>query len=138
MKYFTIPSYFLVALIAWGVTGALTPYVRKIARWTGAVDYPGGRRIHKRPKPRLGGLAIYAGFVTALLVAIPMSRTIEVLRSANQLIIRIPLVPESDRAMVGILLGGTLITLLGAIDDIRGMHPGVKFLGQVVCAALLI
>jgi UDP-GlcNAc:undecaprenyl-phosphate GlcNAc-1-phosphate transferase len=138
MRYFAIPSYFLVALIAWAVTGTLTPYVRRIAHWARAIDFPGGRRIHHHPKPRLGGLAIYTGFLFALLVAIPMSRTIEVLRTANQIVIRIPLVPESDRAMVGILLGGTLITLLGAIDDIRGMHPGVKFLGQVACAAVLI
>ncbi|MBI4279946.1 MAG: undecaprenyl/decaprenyl-phosphate alpha-N-acetylglucosaminyl 1-phosphate transferase [Armatimonadetes bacterium] len=133
-----VPSYVLAAVVALLVSHALVPMVRRLARRVGAVDMPGGRRINRRPIPRLGGLAMYAGFVGALLLAIPLSRPIEVTRSSGLLVIKVPVVPSADLALLGILVGGTLITLVGAVDDVRGMRPGLKFLLQILCAAVLI
>lgn len=102
-------------LLAGGITLAATPWVRRQAfRW-GAVDRPNARKVHKGVMPRLGGLAVYAGFVTAVLVTI-----------------------QPTRSLYGLLLGMTLIMLLGALDDIRGLSPRVKLAGQVAAALVLL
>ncbi|MDQ0285089.1 UDP-GlcNAc:undecaprenyl-phosphate GlcNAc-1-phosphate transferase [Desulfofundulus luciae] len=102
-------------LLAGGITLTATPWVRRQAfRW-GAVDRPNARKVHKDVMPRLGGLAVYAGFVTAVLVTI-----------------------QPTRSLYGLLLGMTLIMLLGALDDLRGLSPRVKLAGQVVAAVVLL
>ncbi len=102
-------------LLAVGITLVATPWVRRQAfRW-GAVDRPNARKVHKGVMPRLGGLAVYAGFVTAVLVTI-----------------------QPTRSLYGLLLGMTLIMLLGALDDIRGLSPRVKLAGQVAAALVLL
>ncbi|MDQ7792163.1 MAG: MraY family glycosyltransferase [Clostridia bacterium] len=93
----------------------LTPPVMKLARRWGAVDKPNQRKVHATPMPRLGGLAIYIAFVVSLLVTQPMTMP-----------------------LAGLLVGATLIVLLGIWDDIRGMPAVVKLLGQTVAAASLI
>ena len=134
----TVPPWLVAALIALIVTNALTPPIRRFARRIGAMDYPGGRRINVRPMPRLGGIAIFIGFVTALLAAMVVSRPVELVRAVDAVSIRIPLSPRTDQAMLGILLGSTLLFLAGIWDDARGLHPAVKFLLQVSAAAVLI
>ncbi|RKO65669.1 MraY family glycosyltransferase [Desulfofundulus salinus] len=102
-------------LLAGGITLAATPWVRRQAfRW-GAVDRPNARKVHKGVMPRLGGLAVYAGFVTAVLATM-----------------------QPTRSLYGLLLGMTLIMLLGALDDIRGLSPRVKLAGQVAAALVLL
>ncbi|MDR7485875.1 MAG: MraY family glycosyltransferase [Armatimonadota bacterium] len=127
-----------VGLVALVVTHALAPVVRRIARRLGAIDYPGGRRVNTRPTPRLGGAAIYLGFVAAALVAMVVARPIELVRSGAEAYIRIPIVVQTDRAILGIMLGGTFLFLCGIYDDIRGLHPGAKFLAMLAAAAVLI
>ncbi len=134
----TVPPWLVAALLALVVTNALTPGLRRFARRIGAIDHPGGRRINVRPLPRLGGVAIYVGFLAALLVAIVISRPILLTHRADILTIRIPLSPRTDQAILGILLGSTLLFLAGIWDDVRGMNPAVKFLLQVAAAAILI
>lgn len=93
----------------------LTPPMIKLAcRW-GAVDKPNQRKIHATPMPRLGGLAIYVAFVVGLLVTQPMTMP-----------------------LAGLLVGATLIVLLGLWDDLRGMPAVVKLIGQIVAAASLV
>jgi len=53
-------------LIAMIVSWAVTPLVIKLAPSLGALDLPGGRKSHAEPVPRIGGLAVFAGFVAAL------------------------------------------------------------------------
>jgi UDP-GlcNAc:undecaprenyl-phosphate GlcNAc-1-phosphate transferase len=102
-------------LLAGGITLAVTPWVRQQAfRW-GAVDRPEARKVHRKVMPRLGGLAVYTGFVTAVLVTMPLTP-----------------------ALRGLLLGMTLILLLGIWDDTRGLSPRVKLAGQVVAALVLL
>jgi UDP-GlcNAc:undecaprenyl-phosphate GlcNAc-1-phosphate transferase len=133
-----LPPFLVAGLLALIVTYELTPVMRRIARRMGAIDYPGGRRINRRPMPRLGGVAIFAGFVLALLVAMVITRPVELVRADDSVFVRIPLVPRTDRAVLGILLGGTAIFLAGVWDDVRGLNPAVKFLLQVGAAAVLI
>ncbi|HHW92002.1 MAG TPA: undecaprenyl/decaprenyl-phosphate alpha-N-acetylglucosaminyl 1-phosphate transferase [Firmicutes bacterium] len=115
-----MPQYILAFLFAFLITYLLTPLVKKMAIRTGAVDIPDsadeGRRIHIRPTPRLGGLAIYLGFMLPALT----------------------LLPREGERLYGLLLGATLILLLGIADDYRNLSPRVKLAGQVLAALVFI
>ncbi len=99
---------FVIALL---VTAFSTPLVKRLAFRIGAVDRPNARKVHGRVMPRLGGLAMYLGFVTALLV----------------------LWPGHPSAYV-LLLGGGIILLVGMLDDKYQLHPVAKLCGQFVAA----
>jgi UDP-GlcNAc:undecaprenyl-phosphate/decaprenyl-phosphate GlcNAc-1-phosphate transferase len=102
---------------AFAVATVLTPLTARFARRAGAVDQPKARGLGRGSTPLLGGLAIYvAALVTGLIFIQTTSHT-------------------HDR-FVGILVGGTLITLVGALDDRFDLHPAVKLLGQVVAAII--
>lgn len=109
--------YALAFALAFGVSYFLTPVARRLAVNAGAVDYPEtddqkGRRVHKRPVPRLGGLAIFLAFLGPLLY----------------------LLPREGWPLAGLLLGASLILGLGVWDDVRGISPKVKLAGQVIAA----
>lgn len=100
-----------VSLIA---SFALTPGVKWLAVKIGAVDVPKDRRrMHDHPIPRLGGLAIFIGFVIAVL-----------------------LFADVNRALRGILLGACLIVAVGVVDDSHPLGPGIKFILQIVAALI--
>ncbi|NLG84924.1 MAG: undecaprenyl/decaprenyl-phosphate alpha-N-acetylglucosaminyl 1-phosphate transferase, partial [Firmicutes bacterium] len=101
-------------LAAGGFTALLVPPAIFLAHRLGAVDHPGGRRVNTRPVPRLGGLAIFAGFMGAFFFVAPPSP-----------------------ARPGFVLAGTAALAVGLLDDLRGLKPGVKLLGQIFAAALL-
>jgi UDP-GlcNAc:undecaprenyl-phosphate/decaprenyl-phosphate GlcNAc-1-phosphate transferase len=103
----------LSALVAGLVVIAATPLAMRLAARVGAVDHPSDRRIHREPTPRLGGLAILAGFLVPVLYYLP-----------------------ADRATRALVTGAVLIALLGAVDDIWGLSPSVKLAGQAACAAV--
>ncbi|MDR7418813.1 MAG: MraY family glycosyltransferase [Armatimonadota bacterium] len=135
----SLPGPLAAALVALLVTYALTPIVRRAARRLGAIDYPGGRRVNTRPMPRMGGVAIYLGFIAAALVAMVVTRPIELVRGGGaEMFIRIPISLQTDRAILGIVLGGTFLFLVGIYDDIRGLRPGIKFLAMIAAGAVLI
>src|SRR3989304_5212750 len=85
--------------------------------------------------PRLGGIAIYIGFLAALLGAMVITRDIVLAHRGDVLTIRIPLSPRTDQAVLGILLGSTLLFLFGIWDDARGLNPALKFVLQLAGAA---
>ena len=98
---------FLVALVA-------TPVVKSLAFKMGAVDVPkDNRRMHDHPIPRMGGLAIYLGFLLSVLIFLDLTQP-----------------------MRGMLLGATIITVLGIVDDIYALGAKLKFVIQI-CAALV-
>lgn len=109
-----MPIYLLSFIIALAVAYGLTPYVVKFAKRAGAMDAPDARKVHTTPIPRMGGLAIYAGFILAVLATVQLSREI-----------------------TGMLVGGTLILLIGMVDDVRPVPAKVKLLGQIAAAAVL-
>jgi UDP-GlcNAc:undecaprenyl-phosphate GlcNAc-1-phosphate transferase len=104
---------FIVALV-FSVVG--TPLARRLALVTGVVDNPNARKVHAEPVPLLGGAAIYLAFVVALF-----------LFGGRQEI----------RQVVGILIGATFVSVVGVVDDLRGLRPLFKLLAQVVAAATL-
>jgi UDP-GlcNAc:undecaprenyl-phosphate GlcNAc-1-phosphate transferase len=98
----------------------LTPLVKKFAFWVGAVDAPNHRKVHTRIMPRLGGLAIFLAFVGAYFVVSPA------LDAFN-----------SD-AGLGLLLGGLVIVITGALDDRFQLSPKWKLLGQLIAACIVV
>jgi UDP-GlcNAc:undecaprenyl-phosphate GlcNAc-1-phosphate transferase len=108
------------------VSGLLTPVVRRFAlRHRLFDDHVSARKIHGRPIPRLGGVAIAAGFYAPLLALLLEASGVGGMFYAN-----------SHRAFA-FLLGGVAICGLGLYDDIRGSGAKVKFLAQFAIAGAL-
>lgn len=105
----------MAILLAFGLALLVTPLVRKYAFKIGALDRPDQRKVHKGIMPRLGGLAIYFSFIAVALLTLDIT-------------------PQ----FLGLLVGGTLIILLGFIDDTRGLAPLWKLAGQIAAAAAVI
>ena len=106
-------EYFVPFLIALIVAYVLTPGVKKLAIKVGAVDKPNARKVHTHVIPRLGGLAIYVGFMAAVLFCVPVRHE-----------------------LLGLLLGCTAIVALGIWDDICNIPAKVKLVGQIVAACI--
>jgi len=98
----------------------LTPVARWLARRIGAVDIPEDRKVHEKPTPTLGGLAIYVSMMIGVGVFLIFGH--------NRV--------SSD--LLGVLIGATVIVIFGAIDDIRGLSPIAKLFGQVLGAGILV
>ncbi|MBE3572328.1 MAG: undecaprenyl/decaprenyl-phosphate alpha-N-acetylglucosaminyl 1-phosphate transferase [Moorella humiferrea] len=105
----------LALILAGAVSFGLTPLLCRLAPRLGAVDKPDARKIHRELMPRLGGVAIYAGFVAAFCF-----------------------LGYRESEYTGLFLGGTLIMLVGLVDDIKNISPRLKLLGQIAAAALLV
>lgn len=133
-----ISPFLAAGIIGLVVAYLLTPALQRFATQLRILDHPGGRRIHTVPTPRLGGVAIYFAFVFAVLVGLPVERVIGIAPDAGRVVIAIPFVPSIGRPILGLLLGATLITILGLVDDIRGTSPPAKLAGQIVAAAVVL
>jgi UDP-GlcNAc:undecaprenyl-phosphate GlcNAc-1-phosphate transferase len=115
--------YVIVAALAAVVTALAVPLVRVLALRIGAVDQPGGRHVHTRATPTLGGLAMLVGVGAGLLIAAQ-------LKAFN------PVYFDSTEPLaVGI--AGAVICLLGAADDIWDLSAPAKVASQVLAASIL-
>ena len=109
-------SVLLSLALSAAVAFASTPLVKALSVKVGAVDVPkDGRRMHDHPIPRMGGLAIFFGFLTAMLLFVPL-----------------------DGAKQGMLLGAVIIVVLGIFDDIYALPAKPKFLVQVIAALIAV
>lgn len=102
----------------------LTPFVKKLAVRIGAVDVPNARKVHTRIMPRLGGLGIYLAFVLGLIAVLPFFPETLSARDAN--------------FMKAFLIGGSMIVLIGALDDRFELSAKVKFLAQIAAACVVV
>jgi UDP-GlcNAc:undecaprenyl-phosphate/decaprenyl-phosphate GlcNAc-1-phosphate transferase len=95
----------------------LTPFVEKrVAPRLGAIDQPRGRHAHERATPTLGGLAIFVAFWLAVLVCgRPLSG-----------------------AEVGMLVGSLILLPICLIDDVKGLNPAPRLLGQIIVASIAV
>jgi UDP-GlcNAc:undecaprenyl-phosphate GlcNAc-1-phosphate transferase len=107
------PEVLYGAAIAFAIVVLLTPAVGGMARLLGAVDRPDARRLNRRPIPRLGGLAIFLGIIVPSLAFLDLSGETR-----------------------GVLLGAAVATVVGAVDDFRGLAPTTKLAGQIAAAAI--
>jgi UDP-GlcNAc:undecaprenyl-phosphate GlcNAc-1-phosphate transferase len=115
-------AYGVVFLVAAAVTYLLTPAVwRMSVRW-GAVVVPDERRIHERPTPTLGGIAMLAALLAALAVAwlLPAFR---------------PVFESSEP--FGVAVAAVVILAIGMLDDLREVSAPAKVAGQVLAASVL-
>ncbi len=102
-------------LLAFAVCVAVTPLVIKLASRYGLVSKPKAERWNLRATPLMGGVAIYLGITASVLSF-----------------------SELGQEMVGVLCGGTLIFLLGVIDDLVQIKPSSKFLGEILAACVVL
>lgn len=93
----------------------ITPFVKNIALYIGAVDLPNPRKVHKKVMPRLGGLGIFFGFLLGYMLFGTHSVT-----------------------MNSILIGSFIIILTGVVDDIKPLKPSTKFTGQLVASCIVV
>ncbi|HWQ16023.1 MAG TPA: MraY family glycosyltransferase [Roseiflexaceae bacterium] len=114
--------------LAFGVTALAIPPVIRLAERRGWVQRPGGRRTHMRPTPNVGGLALYAGFVAAVLATFALEHLAPSLRRSSYETLR-----------VGLLLGGaTLLFLVMWLDDVRELHWLPKFCAEVAAGLIAV
>lgn len=111
---------YIVMGLAFAVSCAFTvisaPLARELAKKIGAVDMPGEeRRMHKLPTPRLGGLALFLGFLVSVLCFC-----------------------EINRELIGLLCGAVIIVILGIFDDSRGLGAKFKFCMQIIAALTVV
>ncbi|MSS44276.1 undecaprenyl/decaprenyl-phosphate alpha-N-acetylglucosaminyl 1-phosphate transferase [Anaerosalibacter bizertensis] len=94
----------------------MTPVAKKIAYKIGAIDIPkDSRRVHKKPIPLLGGLAIYIATIVSAVIFLPL-----------------------DKTLVSIIIGGSIIVVSGIIDDSMDLSPKMKLVFQVVASLVLV
>ena len=106
----------LTLLVAAAISFCTTPLIKLLARKVGAMDVPKDeRRMHHRPIPRMGGLALFLGFIVSFLIF-----------------------GEINREIQGILLGAVIIIILGVLDDILTLKALPKFLVQLVAAVIVV
>ncbi len=106
LKMVLVPFIFVVIII---------PFIKKVAVDINAVDMPGGRHIHKKPTPKLGGLGIFFGFLLGYM-----------------------LFGTHSGIMNAVLIGSFIIILLGVLDDITELGPLPQFIGQLVAASIIV
>ena len=116
MLFRSIVKVLLSLIVAAALAFAVTPLVKRLAQRVGAMDVPKDeRRMHKIPIPRMGGLAIFFAFLIAVLCFAGI-----------------------DRELRGILLGATIIVVLGILDDILTLNALPKFAVQIVAAVIAV
>ncbi|TCO78789.1 MraY family glycosyltransferase [Marinisporobacter balticus] len=126
-------KYLFVFFIGVILSFVMTPLAKKLAHQVGAIDVPKDeRRVHKKPIPRMGGLAIYLGVVGSILLGFKIfgiASVVEKSISEQQVIVH---------QIKGMLLGGTLIVLMGIVDDIKPLPAKVKLFVQIISALVLV
>jgi UDP-GlcNAc:undecaprenyl-phosphate GlcNAc-1-phosphate transferase len=117
-------AHLIVLAAAFGAVAGTTPLVRWAAWRTGAVAKPGERHIHTRSTPTLGGLAMFAGLLTAIIIASFLPAFSDLFRTTNE--------PEA------IVLASFVVVVVGMIDDTRGLLAPAKLAGQILAAGTLV
>ena len=106
----------LTIAVAFIISFSATPIVKSFAQKVGAMDVPGeARRVHDHPIPRMGGLAIFLGFLLSVLLFV-----------------------DIDRQLQGVLLGCVIIVATGAVDDVVSLNAWVKLVLQILAALIAV
>ena len=117
-------SFLLIGAVAAVVTFATTPLVGVLARRRGWVYLPNDRTVHQTPLPDIGGLAMYVGFLAAMLTAWLLD-AFDVLFASNS-------------EPIGVVLAATIIYGVGLVDDVRDISPPAKVAGTVLAGLALV
>ena len=112
----------LAFFISIGLVLIVTPAVIFFANKTGAVDKPDARKVHTKPIPRIGGVGIYLAFTSAIIIVSLISN----------------FEGETLREVQGLIISGSVMFLVGIIDDYKNLPAKVKLLGQILAAMILV
>ena len=104
-----------ILLVTYLISFVLVFLTKKIAVHVGALDMPNERKVHKKPMPRLGGLAIYASFLFGYMVYGTVTTQ-----------------------MLSILIGSFILVMLGVFDDIKPIRAKVKLIVQIIVAGIVV
>jgi len=118
-------NYLILTFIAFCASLALTPVVRDLAWRVGAVDKPGGRKIHLAPVPRLGGVSVFLAAGLTILTAYGLER------------LNLGVTLDID-LWSPFILGAIIVFLVGVWDDLRPLPAWLKFLFQALAAGIAI
>lgn len=105
---------------AFAITLVTTPFAKWLSAKVGAIDYPKDRGVHKKPMPRMGGVAIVLGFLITVLMVYFFDRSMDL------------------KQFIGFVLGAAIIAVLGMIDDMKDLPAKLKFCVQIVAALIVI
>jgi UDP-GlcNAc:undecaprenyl-phosphate GlcNAc-1-phosphate transferase len=114
---------FAVSLL---VSATILPAVIRLAHRVGAVDRPGGRRVHDGEIPRLGGIGIFVGFIGGVGAALLVAGRAHSIGQA------------SEHQWYGAAVGACVIFAAGMLDDLFDFRPAAKFGLQVVAAVIAV
>jgi UDP-GlcNAc:undecaprenyl-phosphate GlcNAc-1-phosphate transferase len=117
-------AYLVVFLGSVAAAFLATPLVRRLALRFGAIDRPSDRKVHPKPTPTLGGLAIWAAVLVGLGIAASFPAFDQLFQASSE--------------PIGVALAGTVIVAVGSYDDLSGISVPAKIAGQVLAAGLLI
>lgn len=107
--------YGIIFITAAIISFAATPFAKKLAYKLKAIDVPKDeRRIHNRPIPRMGGLAIYIAYTLCSIIFMGL-----------------------NKHSLGIIIGSSIIVVGGILDDIKSLKPIQKLIFQIIAATVL-
>ncbi|MBQ3374534.1 MAG: undecaprenyl/decaprenyl-phosphate alpha-N-acetylglucosaminyl 1-phosphate transferase [Oscillospiraceae bacterium] len=105
----------LALFSAFAVSYFMVPSVKRFAESVGAIDMPNARRINKVPVPRMGGIAIFYGFIFSAILFVDLTDQVK-----------------------GILIGSGIIAIMGGFDDVYNLSPMIKLAVQIAAAVVCV
>jgi len=122
-------QYILPFILTFSLSALLTLFVRRWALKRELVDYPAPRKIHDKPIPRLGGIAVFLSFFLVVLGYL--------IFASGKLSFVTEKVLWIDKNLFGVLVGAFILVGAGIYDDIKGLKPFTKFIFQFVAAGFV-
>jgi UDP-GlcNAc:undecaprenyl-phosphate GlcNAc-1-phosphate transferase len=137
-----VPIFVLIA--AFAISALLVPVAGGLARRYGILDAPGPRKVHRRPTPRIGGLAVWGAFTCVVLFGyfgVPLLSRLPFVET--RFAAPVAMLQEAYRVqgkLIALVLGGGVAFAVGLLDDAlgQGFGPGRKLAGQALAALILI
>jgi UDP-GlcNAc:undecaprenyl-phosphate GlcNAc-1-phosphate transferase len=111
---------FLTLVVSFIIVLSITPLMMRVASRFNFLDYPEQRKLHLKPTPLLGGVGVFFGFWSGLVVSLLFSHI------------------SRGSEIMGLFLGSLAVIGLGLVDDKKGMNPSIKFSGQITASLIFI
>ena len=140
----TVALYALVVAVPFAGTTLLLPLVKQFCFARGWLDHPGGRKQHRSPIPRLGGIALFVSFAATVLVGVALAPALTAVPQVRALLPGIAgALAEAYRVrpqLLGLLAGALVIFVVGLLDDVLGekFPVGLKLFGQSAAALIAV
>ncbi len=126
----TFTSFLLPVVFSFLLAYFLTPFVSKVSKRLKIVDKPGERKVHKKPIPRLGGVAIFLSFLLTVFIYYFFRPQFFDFGPLSNLTWQGP--------FWGMVIGGIILVGAGILDDIYDLNPVVKLIFQMIAAGVAI